>query len=55
MHARDTNSKYGADDDPLIVRTKNGRVRGLTQTAATGKLVDTWYGIPYAKKPIGNE
>lgn len=55
MYTRDTNSESGADNDPLIVRTKNGRVRGLTQSAANGKRVDTWYGIPYAKKPIGNE
>nr|AFI47642.1 ace-1(R) [Plutella xylostella] len=42
------------DDDPLVVRTRKGRVRGITLTAATGKKVDAWFGIPYAQKPIGD-
>lgn len=41
------------EDDEVVVETKNGRVRGLTLKAATGKKVSAWYGIPYAKKPIG--
>ncbi|KAJ1529628.1 hypothetical protein ONE63_006392 [Megalurothrips usitatus] len=41
------------DHDPLVVMTKKGRVRGITLTAATGKTVDAWLGIPYAQKPIG--
>ncbi|XP_032511934.2 acetylcholinesterase-like [Danaus plexippus] len=41
-------------DDPLIVRTTHGRVKGITLTAATGKKVDAWFGIPYAQKPIGD-
>lgn len=41
------------DHDPLVVMTKKGRVRGTTLTAATGKTVDAWLGIPYAQKPIG--
>ncbi|KAK0172171.1 hypothetical protein PV328_005520 [Microctonus aethiopoides] len=41
-------------DDPLIIQTKKGRVRGITQTATTGKKVDAWYGIPYAQKPLGH-
>ncbi|GBP16249.1 Acetylcholinesterase [Eumeta japonica] len=41
-------------DDPLIVRTRKGRVRGITLTAATGKQVDAWLGIPYAQKPMGH-
>jgi len=40
-------------DDPLIVRTKKGMVRGKTLKAATGKEVDAWFGIPYAQKPLG--
>ncbi|KAG8035019.1 hypothetical protein G9C98_005441 [Cotesia typhae] len=40
-------------DDSLIVKTRKGRVKGVTQTAASGKKVDAWYGIPYAEKPIG--
>ncbi|NP_001303634.1 acetylcholinesterase-like isoform X1 [Cimex lectularius] len=41
------------DDDPLIIETDKGRVRGITIAASTGKLVDAWLGIPYAQKPIG--
>lgn len=40
--------------DPLVVKTTKGRIRGITLTAATGKQVDAWMGIPYAQKPIGN-
>ena len=42
-----------ADDDPLIVQTRKGRVKGATLSAATGKKVDAWFGIPYAQKPLG--
>ncbi|CAH2069013.1 unnamed protein product, partial [Iphiclides podalirius] len=42
------------DEDPLIVRTRKGKVRGITLTAATGKQVDAWFGIPYAQKPLGD-
>lgn len=46
--------QFGPDeDDPLVVRTKKGRVKGITLTAATGKKVDAWFGIPYAQKPVG--
>lgn len=41
-------------DDPLVVQTKKGKVRGITLTAATGKKVDAWLGIPYAQKPLGS-
>lgn len=40
-------------EDPLVVQTKKGKVRGITLTAATGKKVDAWLGIPFAQKPIG--
>ncbi|KAJ9587338.1 hypothetical protein L9F63_019139, partial [Diploptera punctata] len=46
-------SGHGYQEDPLIIETKKGKVRGTTLTAATGKLVDAWLGIPYAQKPIG--
>jgi len=46
-------SGRGRQEDPLIVETKKGKVRGVTLTAANGKLVDAWLGIPYAQKPIG--
>ena len=41
------------EDDPLIVQTRKGRVKGKTLTATTGKKVDAWFGIPYAQKPLG--
>lgn len=46
-------SGHGPQDDTLIVETRKGKVRGITLTAPTGKLVDAWLGIPYAQKPIG--
>ncbi|XP_021924179.1 acetylcholinesterase-like isoform X3 [Zootermopsis nevadensis] len=46
-------SGHQPQEDPLIIETKKGKVRGVTLTAATGKLVDAWLGIPYAQKPIG--
>lgn len=44
---------HGYTDDPLVVHTKDGMVRGRTLVATTGKSVDAWFGIPYAQKPIG--
>lgn len=41
------------NNDPLVVHTKKGAVRGTTLTASSGKKVDAWFGIPYAQKPIG--
>ncbi|XP_047105948.1 acetylcholinesterase-like [Schistocerca piceifrons] len=41
------------EDDPLVVQTTKGKVRGVTLAATTGKLVDVWMGIPYAQKPVG--
>ncbi|XP_046823958.1 acetylcholinesterase-like isoform X2 [Vespa crabro] len=41
------------NDDPLIVQTRKGKVKGKTLTATTGKEVDAWLGIPYAQKPLG--
>jgi hypothetical protein len=41
------------DEDEMVVQTNKGKVRGITLTSATGKLVDAWLGIPYAQKPIG--
>jgi hypothetical protein len=46
-------SGHGLQDDSLIIDTNKGKVRGVTLTAATGKLVDAWLGIPYAQKPVG--
>ncbi|XP_037510153.1 acetylcholinesterase isoform X1 [Rhipicephalus sanguineus] len=39
--------------DPLLVHTAKGPVRGLATESPTGKPVDVFYGIPYAKPPVG--
>ncbi|XP_026467181.1 acetylcholinesterase-like [Ctenocephalides felis] len=41
------------EDDPLVVRTNKGLVRGTTLTSSTGKHVDAWLGIPYGRNPSG--
>lgn len=46
-------SLNSSPDDEMVVRTRKGKVRGTTLTAASGKKVDAWMGIPYAQKPIG--
>lgn len=51
---REFTRRDSTEDDPLVVHTKKGKVRGITVTAATGKKVDAWLGIPYAQKPLGN-
>lgn len=48
----ETYSAYKSDD-PMVIHTTKGKIKGVTQTASTGKLVDAWLGIPYAQKPIG--
>ncbi|KAK5643629.1 hypothetical protein RI129_007474 [Pyrocoelia pectoralis] len=45
---------YAVSSNELIVNTAYGKIRGVSETAATGKQVNVWYGIPYAEKPIGN-
>nr|UEK51388.1 acetylcholine esterase-like protein [Parasacculina yatsui] len=42
------------DRPELVVQTTEGAVRGLTLTAATGRQVDAWLGIPFAKPPLGD-
>ena len=42
-----------SEDDSLLVKTNKGVVRGVTQDTNTGKKVDAFLGIPYAKPPIG--
>ncbi|XP_076040560.1 acetylcholinesterase-like [Oratosquilla oratoria] len=39
--------------EPMVLQTQKGSVAGITETTATGKQVDSWYGIPYAKPPVG--
>ncbi|RWS25045.1 Acetylcholinesterase-like protein, partial [Leptotrombidium deliense] len=45
-------STHFSENDPLIVKTNKGLVRGITQLAATGNQVDVFLGIPYAKPPL---
>lgn len=45
---------YTTDEDSsLIVRTTKGHVRGQRVKSPTGKLVDQFLGIPFAKPPVG--
>lgn len=39
--------------DPLVIKTVNGKVRGIKLQSTTNKDVNAWYGIPFAKPPIG--
>src|SRR5690625_4411128 len=41
------------DDSSLIVRTTKSLVRSLRVTSVTGKEVQQFLGIPYAKPPVG--
>ncbi|KFB35326.1 acetylcholinesterase [Anopheles sinensis] len=49
---RESNSDAN-DNDPLVVNTDKGRIRGFTAEAPSGKKVDVWLGIPYAQPPVG--
>uniref|UniRef100_A0A182P2K3 Acetylcholinesterase n=2 Tax=Pyretophorus TaxID=44537 RepID=A0A182P2K3_9DIPT len=49
---RESNSDAN-DNDPLVVNTDKGRIRGITVEAPSGKKVDVWLGIPYAQPPVG--
>uniref|UniRef100_A0A182VR59 Acetylcholinesterase n=1 Tax=Anopheles minimus TaxID=112268 RepID=A0A182VR59_9DIPT len=49
---RESNSDAN-DNDPLVINTDKGRIRGITVEAPSGKKVDMWLGIPYAQPPIG--
>uniref|UniRef100_U5EXG0 Carboxylic ester hydrolase n=1 Tax=Corethrella appendiculata TaxID=1370023 RepID=U5EXG0_9DIPT len=41
------------ENDPLIITTDKGKVRGITIDSPSGKKVDAWFGIPYAQPPVG--
>ncbi|NP_001303636.1 acetylcholinesterase-like precursor [Cimex lectularius] len=43
-----------SSEDNLVVDTDKGKVQGVTLKSATGKDVDAWLGIPFAKPPTGN-
>lgn len=40
-------------NDPLIVTTKHGKLRGTTLTTYTGKTIYSFRGIRYAESPSG--
>jgi hypothetical protein len=42
-----------ANTSAKIVETLYGQVDGNTVTLDDGKVVNSWYGIPYARPPIG--
>lgn len=42
------------DESSLDIRTDKGTIRGITEISSTGKKVDSWYGIPFAKPPVNN-
>ena len=37
-----------------VVTTKNGQIRGSTQTDKHGSVFQTYLGVPYAQPPVGN-
>lgn len=41
------------EDDPMIITTDKGKVRGTVLVAGNGKKVDAFLGIPYAQPPLG--
>lgn len=40
--------------DPLVLNTNKGKVKGKTVRTPLGGEVDAWYSIPYAKPPVGD-
>ncbi|XP_058822042.1 acetylcholinesterase isoform X1 [Topomyia yanbarensis] len=50
---RRESSSDSTDNDPLVVTTDKGKVRGVTLEAPSGKKIDAWMGIPYAQPPVG--
>lgn len=54
LHAEFISSGYAShEDSSLIIRTTKGLVRGQRVSSVTGKQVDQFLSIPYAKPPIG--
>ena len=43
-----------SNNEPLVIETTSGKVGGQRKTAANGKPVDMWWGIPFAEPPIGD-
>lgn len=38
----------------IIVRTKNGRVRGVADTSFSGRPYHSFHAIPFAQPPLGD-
>lgn len=49
FHPSQTNSQ----SDPLVVETTSGHIRGFSRTVLDGHEVHVFYGVPFAKPPIG--
>ncbi|KAK8750435.1 hypothetical protein OTU49_014826 [Cherax quadricarinatus] len=45
--------KTARPKDPLVVQTKSGLIRGFRRNVF-GQNLDSFYGIPFAKPPVGN-
>ncbi|XP_075676304.1 acetylcholinesterase-like isoform X1 [Dermatophagoides pteronyssinus] len=43
-----------SNDDSLLIQTTRGMIRGQRMRSLTGRLVDEFLGIPFAKPPIGD-
>ncbi|CAN8021976.1 unnamed protein product [Ixodes persulcatus] len=52
-HQHQQQQQHRPKVDPLLVHTTKGPIRGLATEAPSGKLVDVFYGIPYAQPPVG--
>ncbi|CAG2107199.1 unnamed protein product [Medioppia subpectinata] len=48
-----TGYSQNGEEDKLLVKTNKGYVRGITLDTITGKKVDAFLGIPFAKPPVG--
>ncbi|KAK8749773.1 hypothetical protein OTU49_015534, partial [Cherax quadricarinatus] len=42
-----------ADQSPKVVSTSQGKVSGILEKSVSGKIFWSYYGIPYAKPPLG--
>lgn len=43
----------GVADSALRVVTEGGRIEGKAETSINGRTFHSFYGIPYARPPIG--
>ena len=38
----------------LIVQTNLGKIQGFETATSNGKKVSAWYGVPFARPPVGS-